>query len=503
MNPVARTAVTSTAEIGSLAGVAISEILGRVNLKELSGAFEVSTDGIVRTIHFDRGFIVFAASTSPNERLGQCLLEAGRITEEGIEIALNAMQGRQRIGQSMVETGLITKEMLGSELVRQARKVATAMYAQEGFFRFEEEPCRIPMDLRISVSIYRLQLEGIRKIPNHALLREALPARTELIRVTKTPAFSFDGVEFETLELDVMAASRPERQLGEIIDHVALGLEEAERAIYGLLCSGILERVSRDGSVQRLRVEEETGNFLVSPLSADNTEASENVAQAVLLAFESSERASPEELLELAPNATEVEIRRAFATKVAEWDTKRAQLDPNDPLVTKVDEIKQSLETAKYKLLDESAPSLPQVPEPQKVAVSDKSDESRLLGDIHAKQMTGDSEGAITFLYELVRVAPNKAKHELMLAKALAEHRVLKKKAERHFRRALSLDSQDAEAHYLLGRYYQSLDMSSRAVTEFEAALAISPQHSETRSALAKLKGGGGSLQERLKGWFS
>ena len=109
MKPVAKTAVTATAEIGSLAGVAISEILGRVNANELTGTFEVSSDGIDRTIHFDRGFIVFTTSTSPDERLGQCLLEAGRITKEGIEIALNAMQGRQRIGQAMVETGLITK----------------------------------------------------------------------------------------------------------------------------------------------------------------------------------------------------------------------------------------------------------------------------------------------------------------------------------------------------------------------------------------------------------
>ena len=168
-----------------------------------------------------------------------------------------------------------------------------------------------------------------------------------------------------------------------------------------------------------------------------------------------------------------------------------------------VDEIKERLETAKYNLLDALAQSLPPTPEPQKVAVSDEPDESSLLQEILNKQMAGDYEGAITFLYELVRVAPNKAKHELMLAKALAEHRVLKKEAERHFRRALSLNSQDAEAHYLLGRYYQSFDMPSRAVTEFKAALAINPQHAEARSELSKLKGTGGSLQERLKGWFS
>ncbi len=120
----------------------------------------------------------------------------------------------------------------------------------------------------------------------------------------------------------------------------------------------------------------------MSSLSADNTKTPENVSQEVLLVFESSERASPEELLELAPNAAEVEIRRAFATKIAEWDIKRAQLDPDGSLVAMVDEIKQRLETAKYNLLDKLAQSLPPLPEPQKVAVSDEPDESSLLREI-------------------------------------------------------------------------------------------------------------------------
>ena len=114
-----------------------------------------------------------------------------------------------------------------------------------------------------------------------------------------------------------------------------------------------------------------------------------------------------------------------------------------------------------------------------------------------------DQEGVISFLYELVRLEPEKANYEVMLAQALAGHHVMRKKAERHFRRALSLDSQNAKVHYLFGRYYQSFDMRNRALAEFKSALRIHPNFAEARRALVELKSAEVSLQDRLIGFFS
>jgi cytochrome c-type biogenesis protein CcmH/NrfG len=116
--------------------------------------------------------------------------------------------------------------------------------------------------------------------------------------------------------------------------------------------------------------------------------------------------------------------------------------------------------------------------------------------------MVEDREGTISLLYEVVALEPESVKYELMLAEALATHPVMKSKAERHFRRALSKDPQSAEAHYLLGRYYQSFDMRSRALAEFKAALTIDPKLSQARSALVELKGPDGGIQDKLKRLF-
>ena len=324
-------------------------------------------------------------------------------------------------------------------------------------FRFHQKECRIPLEIRISLSIYRLQLEGIRDLPNPALINDAFPSLTTRIQLSKSPPFSFDGVEFEPLELAVMEAARSERALGDLMREVGGDREPVERAVYGLLCAGIVQNADPGGGP--MRVEEETGNFLLSPLSnQDNECANKRSEEEILRAFaEVQNGASALELLGLGGAPVELDVRRAFAMRIAEWDRKGEQLDPNGDLKSKVDAIKVGLETAKLQLLESFAPSTPS-PSQESDA---RSDVQRLVSEIDLARMKNNTEKVITFLYELIRVKPNKAECELHLAKTLSEHPSMKKKAESHFRRASSLNAQNAEAHFLLGRYYQSFDLKN------------------------------------------
>ena len=492
------------ANVGSLARVALPEILKRIALNELSGSLEASSGRTARTIYFDRGFVVFTASTSKQDRLGQCLLEAGRVTEHELELAARLMSSRsRRIGQAIVAAGLLTEEEFGRELACQARRIATAIYAlKKGMYRFEQQECPIPMELRLSLSMYRLQLEGIRKMKNGKLVVESLPPLQEVVRMSKCPPFSFEDVHFMPIELLVMEAAQKERELRAIVRRVGRGPDEVLRAAYGLLSAGILERVDPDEPEVPLKVQEETGTFLLSTLDDDDHAEAENVRQEVLLEYESSEHAAAEKLLDVEEGASEEAVRRAFADKQAQWDEKQKELDNESTLCVKVEEIKRRLERAKAAMLEAEATQAS--PEPKKTKPAGNKDEvKRLMREIKLRKMVNDDEGVISLLYEVVQLESENAKYEALLAQALASHDVMKKKAERHFRRAVSLDPQNAVLHYYLGRYYQSFDLNARALAEFKTALRIDPKHAKARSALVELKGDDTSLQDRLKGFFS
>jgi tetratricopeptide (TPR) repeat protein len=499
----AEAARAGMANMGSLARVALPEILKTVALSERSGSLEVTAGRSVRTIYFDRGFIVFTASNSEKDRLGQCLLEAGALTEKELELAASLMKGRRRIGEAIVEAGYLTQDELGRALAQQARRIATSLFAVEsGMYRFEEQDCPIPLELRLSLSIYRIQLEGIRQMKNEKLITSQLPPPSSALRLSRRPPFSFEEIRFLPIELLVMEAAQKERPLEGVVERVKKGRDTVLRAIYGLLSAGILEPAR--AAARPLKVQEETGGFLLSKLEEERSEPAANVRQEVLLGFESSEHASPTELLEVSAEASPEEIEDAFRKRQAAWQDKQKGLDNEKTLCLKVEEIQARLARARDQLLGAGRPPEPEHEEPAKKERSSSSAEvKRLLKEIKVRRMVDDTEGVISLLYEVVSLEPENAKYEAMLAQALGSHPVMKSKAERHFRRALSLDPQSAEVHYLLGRYYQSFDMRSRALAEFKAALAIDPRLSEARSALVEIKGEGeGTIQDKLKRLF-
>ncbi|HJS74608.1 MAG TPA: DUF4388 domain-containing protein [Vicinamibacteria bacterium] len=498
------------ANVGSLARIALPEVLRTIALHERSGCLEVTSGEAVRTIYFDRGFIVFTASNSESDRLGQCLVEAGKITEKELDVAASLLNGRRRIGEAIVEAGYLTLDELGTALANQARKVATSLFAiEEGMYRFEERECPIPLELRLSLSLYRIQLEGVRLMKNAALIEGGLPAMDSELRLSKCPPFSFEEVRFLPIELLVMEAAQRGRSLEGIVERVSRAGKARGvvlRAAYGLLSAGILERAEEGRATSALKIQEEIGTFLLSKLDdVAEVPQTSNVRQEVLLQFENSERASAEELLAVQGGAAPDAIEKAYEERRAAWAEKQKTLENEKTLFLKVEEIQKRLARAKAELLEsKTPPPAEEEARPVRPARTKAASEElkRLLREIKLRRMVEDDEGTISLLYEVVALEPESAKYEAMLAQALASHPVMRSKAERHFRRALSLDPQNAEAHYLLGRYYQSFDMRSRALAEFKAALAIDPRLAQARSALVELKAPDGGIQDKLKRLF-
>ncbi len=512
------------ANVGSLARIALSEVLRTIALNELSGCLEVTSGKNVRTVYFDRGFIVFTASNSEADRLDQILLEAGTISAQELNLAITLMRGKRRIGEAIVEAGYLTEDELGRELANRARRIVSSLFAlTDGTYRFEEQECPIPLELRLSLSLYRIQLEGIREMKNGKLVAAGLPPGSCHLRLSKCPPFSFEDVRFVPLELLVMEAAQRERSIDSIVERIGRGGRQGKsrsdvaRAIYGLLSAGILERAGETAREKPLKVQEEVGTFLLSKLDHEPAAATaQNVRQEVLLEFENSERVSPAELLEVDPFASSDDIEEAFARRREAWERKQRDLEQEKTLCLKIDEIQRRLARAKDELLESKvetdspdSTSETETETATKTAAEtdakagSKAEVRRLLKEIKLRKMVEDEEGTISLLYEVVALEPESAKYEALLAQALASHPVMKSKAERHFRRALSLSPQNAQVHYLLGRYYQSFDMKSRALAELKAALAIDPKLSQARSALVEIKGrADGTIQDKLKRLF-
>ena len=84
----------------------IAETLRYISAERKSGDLQIRSGRMVKTAFFDHGRLVFTASNLRKDRLGEALVEDGRITEEEFNHVSALMRGeRRRRSKSAVPSG--------------------------------------------------------------------------------------------------------------------------------------------------------------------------------------------------------------------------------------------------------------------------------------------------------------------------------------------------------------------------------------------------------------
>ncbi|MFQ5789610.1 MAG: DUF4388 domain-containing protein [Acidobacteriota bacterium] len=522
----------AVAWVGSLSQTPLADVLGRVAYEEKSGDLQVICGDAIKTIYFDRGFVVFAASNLKSDRLGDGMIQQGRISRHQFALASMLMKGgggRRRFGEALVQAGVMSEEELGRQVALQVNRIVLSLFTlNEGIYSLDQRPSIIPVDLMVSLSIYRILLEGIRRMTNGKLIVAGLPPLNTTVRVSERPPFTIDFDKLKPVEQAVLLGAGRGASMASLVRSLEQDRGTVLRACYGLYASGLLEGAGRGASKRPLKVQEETGVFLLSDIQKKfaKVEAT-NTRQEILMEFGRLDHIAESELLKVDREAPPEEIHEAYDKQKREWEEKRRLIQDQESLVMKVETIQARLQQAYRRVLKEresvqevagtraESPPTPaeavssQVPSPDAAApaslplgeavsagstttrrLEDPSPPQRklrleqLLRDVQLHFQVQDWEPAVSLLHELVGLDPTNATLHGMLARAIARHPVLRKDAERHFIEALRLDPQSADLHYALGLYYKSFGRNSRAETELRTALRIDPGHEGARKHL-------------------
>src|SRR5437667_10490332 len=109
-----------------LAATPIAETLRTLSEDRKSGDLQVRSGRTVKTVFFDHGRIVFAASNLKKDRRGESLVALGRITDEEFNraSALLRDEGRKRrCGAALVHGGVLAKNEGGRSGGRQGDRL--------------------------------------------------------------------------------------------------------------------------------------------------------------------------------------------------------------------------------------------------------------------------------------------------------------------------------------------------------------------------------------------
>jgi len=149
---------------GSLAERDFPELVCTLHERRWSGTLTLTHAGVGKSIKVQDGRIVFASSTSPDERLGELLLRRGRISLQQFVDAARAIAPGKRLGAILVERGLLEPKDLIKAVVDHTQEIVYGAFLwTEGQYRLLEGETGSE-DITLRISTPDIIFEGIRRI---------------------------------------------------------------------------------------------------------------------------------------------------------------------------------------------------------------------------------------------------------------------------------------------------------------------------------------------------
>lgn len=476
----------------------IAEPLRQLAVERRSGDLQVQSGRAVKTIFFDNGRAIFAASNMKRDRLGESLVAQGRITAEEYRQAEAYLKGdrKLRIGDALVGAGLLQKSEIGRMVARQVNRILLSTFAfTDGIASFEERKTSIPLEYMVSLSVHRVLYDGIKTMESQELVLAGLGNLDRRVKLNAVAPFGFDPGDSPAEEMDILEHAQRRvtlrhlawRQGGLSFEHL--------RAAYALLASGVLVDADAVEEPQPV-IHMETGTFLLSALQRQpDPSAREAVRQEVRDELERSDQMDRVAWLKVSRAAPREELVKAIEEKMERYHALRDALGDDD-LRTDL-EVILGRASAMLRLARQDPHAgqqlAPAAPEPAPAAPSAPASAEadgaldQLLLEAEVRMTVSDYPNAIKAFVKLVNHAPRNASYRSKLAIAMASYPRTAKGAEREFLEALRIEPDNPDLHYQFGMYYKVMKQRARALAEMQTAVRLNPRHAMARRELESL----------------
>jgi hypothetical protein len=159
---------------GSLAERDFPSLVQDLYERRWSGLLTLTAAGVGKSVTVQEGRLVFASSSSPDERLGELLLRRGRLSLRQFLDAGRAVGPGKRLGAVLVEQGVLGPKDLVKAVVEHTQEIIySAFQLTEGHYRLQEGSVS-PEAITLKISTPDVILEGIRRIESWGRIDRAV-----------------------------------------------------------------------------------------------------------------------------------------------------------------------------------------------------------------------------------------------------------------------------------------------------------------------------------------
>ena len=516
-----------------------------------------------RNIRFRRGHIVNADSNVQGKQLGEVMVEQGWIQPDDLTRATDTVKATgKRLGEVLIELGVLTSDKLEDALALHVQHIVARVFTwTEGQFEFEEEP-DIPGEITLKLSTGELILEAVRQVGDPDVIRYALGDLDRVLALSSDPLLRFQKIVLSPTDGFVLSRVDGTLSAHEVTQTIPLPVEETQKSLFGLLCTGIIEYPAGGTRRTRSRAAELARPVGTSaparpaaappsppspespPWATDTTAppaptptssavpatspAMDSRRQEIVDAYEGLKTRTHFEVLGIERSATEQQVKDAYFRLAkrfhpdAHHDSTLSDLvDKLEALFIRLGEANETLKNPRTRAEYEErlgrtrprgegpAVSARSAPPPPGNA-SDPETERKEAEDAVRKAGWFFEKGKFFDAIQLLEPAIEKLdgkvqfRARVLLAKSYLKNPKWVKRAEETLQGVVHDDAQNVEAHFLLGAIYRNSGLKSRAYSMFKKVLELRPDHEEALAAVGEVAPpepeptGGGGLLGKL-----
>ena len=480
---------------GNLRETEFAEVLSELHRWRATGALLLENPPVKKLVWLKEGAPVFVRSNLLNEALGQLLVRERMINLAECEEGLHRIHDSKRqLGTELIEMGCISPANLAYALALQIQQKLFDVFGwTEGEYRFNPRASMPAMQIALELTPAKMLLEGIKRAYDEERAKKGLGnVESMAVLLTDDPMDRFQDMGLDPEEAQLYALIDGKRTARELLDFGALPLDDARKLLYALRCANMIHFAPPDAIrppapqpiVPRPPPVPNTAEPEPGPLQRQQVERLAARAQDL-------RRGTLFDVLGVRPDATELEVRIAFAALAKENHPDRLGPDASAEAKAFAEDIFQQISTAHDTLVDRQKRTEYELAGAQR---SDGDEVDRILkaeqrfreGEAQLRQ--GNPASAMEAFAEASRLYPDEAEFHACLGwatwLALSPDVQAAAQARALLDKALALNPRIDRAYVFRGRIARALGRGEEADAEFEKALLCNPACTEALQEL-------------------
>jgi tetratricopeptide (TPR) repeat protein len=472
---------------GKTAEVSLPKILAFLNRQRKTGTLLLRTPAFTKKVYLLKGDAIFASSTYEDDRLGEMLIKAGKITMEQYDESVRLLKKTgKRQGAILVELGYITPKELFWGVKYQVREIIYSMFLlEDAEYEFIEGEIPENEVITLKLSMGNLIYEGVKRIDNLTRIRNELPGIDAVLGLSSDPVSLFQDVELAPQDRKLLSAIDGVKTVKEVIDSAWIGSFEGMKVLYVLWAVGVVEEKKK--TVRKVEEIEETVSLeeILQQVSVDENAFLRKVDEL----YSNLDRLTPDQLLDVDDSTDEETVKRNYYRLTREFHPDRYFSAADPSIKDKLTSIFDALTNA-YTMFGggKKTTGVEAAPQGKKKPIPSKGNGEKRFKHGVQEFRNGNFAGAVESFRAATESDPKNPKYWSYLSLSLTKIPQAIKDAGNALLQAIKLEPGNADHYANLGLIYLRQGMKGDASEQFSKALKIDPGNTKAKKGLEKAR---------------